>query len=272
MKTPLSIDASLSRAYDDWYHDGLTPWRELGATGKTRNILALCGGRSFARILEWGAGEGSILQRLAEAGIGSELHALEVSPSGVDAIRKRRIPGLASVELFDGYRTSFADGHFDLCVLSHVLEHVEHVRPALREIRRISKQQVIEVPCDYCIGVDTQAEHYLSYGHINVFTPSTLRFLLKSEGFAIVADRHSDLDLELRRYDAYQNHQVRRNVFSETRLRWDMLRKHLVRLRKGRRYADEFTYDAYTVLASSGTSPASSPPAPGPFDVAGRDA
>jgi hypothetical protein len=69
------------------------------------------------------------------------------------------------------------------------LEHVEFERKLLRELSRVARYQVIEVPKDYRFGVDKKVSHFLSYGHINLYTPSSLRFLLKSEGFAIVKEK-----------------------------------------------------------------------------------
>jgi hypothetical protein len=45
------------------------------------------------------------------------------------------------------------------------------------------------VPIDFSFYVDRKANHFLSYGHINIYTPSTFRFLLKSENFMIIEDK-----------------------------------------------------------------------------------
>ncbi len=71
-------------------------------------------------------------------------------------------------------------------------------RALLREIKRVAAHLAIEVPCEYSWGADEQVEYFLSYGHIDLYTPTLLRFLLRSEGFAIVKDRltRTTLDVE----------------------------------------------------------------------------
>jgi hypothetical protein len=58
----------------------------------------------------------------------------------------------------------------------------------MREIKRVSKYQFYEIPVDYSYKVDKNVSHFLSYGHINIFTPALFRFLLKSEGHNILND------------------------------------------------------------------------------------
>ncbi|HWV33863.1 MAG TPA: hypothetical protein VN038_29610, partial [Dyadobacter sp.] len=55
-------------------------------------------------------------------------------------------------------------------------------------IKRVSKYQIFEVPIDFSFYVDRKLEHFLSYGHINIYTPSLFRFLLKSENFEVIRD------------------------------------------------------------------------------------
>ncbi|MGX5854830.1 hypothetical protein ACWKW6_14350 [Dyadobacter jiangsuensis] len=54
--------------------------------------------------------------------------------------------------------------------------------------KRVSKHQIFEVPIDFSFYVDRKLEHFLSYGHINIYTPSLFRFLLKSENFEVIRD------------------------------------------------------------------------------------
>lgn len=55
----------------------------------------------------------------------------------------------------------------------------------IRGIIRVSEHQIFEIPTDFSLNVDKKANHFLSYGHINVYSPQTFRFLLKSEGLKI---------------------------------------------------------------------------------------
>jgi ubiquinone/menaquinone biosynthesis C-methylase UbiE len=95
---------------------------------------------------------------------------------------------LKEVNKFDGYKIPYSDKSFDLAMCSHVLEHVEHPRLLLREIARVSNYQFFEVPIDFSFFVDKKIQHYLDYGHINIFTPALFKFLLKSEGFEVISE------------------------------------------------------------------------------------
>ena len=148
---------------------------------------------------------------------------------------------------FDGYRLPYADKFFDLAVLSHVLEHVEYPRALLREIRRVAGYLAIEVPCDYAPGADARVEHFLSYGHIDLYTPTLLRFLLRSEGFRVLKDRLTRMTLDVVEYSYFQNSRRRRTLPAITRVR---LRHALSALcyRLAPRRMRESLASAYTAL------------------------
>ena len=179
------VNQNLQEAYKDQYSSESAIWRQLGAKQKFQNIIEITGGKTFQKVLEVGAGDGSILKLLSDNKFAQELHAVEISESGVTQIRAKNIELLKSVELFDGYKLPFGDKYFDLVILSHVLEHVEHERILLREIHRVTKQLVIEVPKDYRFGAENKLSHFLAYGHINLYTPTSLKFLLMTENFKI---------------------------------------------------------------------------------------
>jgi 16S rRNA A1518/A1519 N6-dimethyltransferase RsmA/KsgA/DIM1 with predicted DNA glycosylase/AP lyase activity len=77
--------------YEDYYEEGDSEWRWLGAIDKARNISTLCKGLPINSVIEIGAGEGSILKRLSDLGFAKEYCALEISPTGVAAIKNRDI-------------------------------------------------------------------------------------------------------------------------------------------------------------------------------------
>jgi hypothetical protein len=80
---------------------------------------------------------------------------------------------------------------------------VEHERMLIRELKRVAQYIVIEVPKDYRFGVDKRMNHFLSYGHINMYTPTSLRFLLQSEGLEILNDKLSLTDPEITRFSEF---------------------------------------------------------------------
>lgn len=181
----IAVNKNLQDAYNDQYSSESTIWRGLGAKQKFQNILDITDRKSYQKVLEVGAGDGSILKLLNDNQFAQELYAVEISESGVTQIKAKNIESLKSVQLFDGYKLPFADKSFDLVILSHVLEHVEHERLLLREIHRVTQYLVLEVPKDYRFGADRKLAHFLAYGHINLYTPTSLRFLLMTENFKI---------------------------------------------------------------------------------------
>ena len=181
----IAVNQNLQEAYNDQYSSESAIWRGLGARQKFQNILDITSKKSYQKVLEVGAGDGSILKLLSENNFSTELHAVEISESGLAQILAKNIKNLSSAQIFDGYKLPFADKSFDLVILSHVLEHVEHERLLLREIHRVTKNLVLEVPKDYRFGADRKLAHFLAYGHINLYTPTSLRFLLMTENFKI---------------------------------------------------------------------------------------
>jgi len=239
----------LAASYDEQYTDSLIEWRELGGKYKAAHILNVCRGRAFHKVLECGAGEGSILKYLDQSGAFDELFALEISASGLDQIQRRKLPRLREARQFDGYAIPYADKYFDLACCAHVLEHVEHPRLLLRELKRVSRYQVFEVPLDYSIAVDHQVGHFLAYGHINIYTPALFKFLLKSEGFGILGEKYSHTAPEATRYSWYRNLNLKPTFRRELMLQLDPLRQFLRRVRHGQAWYQEFGFSAYTCLA-----------------------
>ncbi|WP_448701695.1 class I SAM-dependent methyltransferase [Mucilaginibacter sp. AW1-3] len=194
------ISENVKTAYNSFYEEHDKGWRLLGAKYKAQRIIGISKGRVFNNILEVGAGDGSILKLLSDSGFAQQYSAVEISESGVERIRSLNIPQLKTVQVFDGYHLPFGDEEFDLVILSHVLEHVEHERMLLRELRRVAKMCLIEVPKDYRYGVDNRLQHFLGYGHINMYTPTLLRYLLLTEGFTIVNDLSSMITPDVTRF------------------------------------------------------------------------
>lgn len=241
------ISADLKTAYDNFYVGRDKQWRLLSAKYKAQNIIDVSKGNSFKKILEVGAGDGSILKYLDEWNFAEELHALEISQSGVEQINSRNIKSLKSVQVFDGYKIPFADDEFDLVVLTHVLEHVEFERMLLREIKRVAKNVVIEVPIDYRYGVDKRLKHFLAYGHINMYTPSSLRFLLQTEGFEISSDKISVITPEVTKFNAFINQKKAKTFLSELKIDAEFWLKNMLIQTGGRKTHEKFA-SAYTVL------------------------
>lgn len=248
MTTELIIRTNLQEAYDEQYTSAMTIWRELGGKYKARRITDLCVGHiAPTTVLEVGAGEGSILKYLSEWNFGEILHAVEISRSGIAAIEARQISRLISVQSFNGYELPFEDNSIDLIILSHVLEHVEYPRLLLRELRRVARYILIEVPCDFSFEVDQQVNHFLSYGHINIFLPPTLRFLLKTEGFIVVGDILALIADEVNEYSIFVNLKVPSTFVNHFKFRVRSILKRL-RFQVASPVGKQLLADSYTVL------------------------
>ncbi len=246
------LSADVKSAYDDFYLGRDEQWRMLGAKYKAKNILDLCRGHEFKKVLEVGAGDGSILQHLERMNLFPEMHALEISQSGVDQINFRKLKSLKSVNVFDGYHIPFADNEFDLVILAHVLEHVEFERMLLREIKRVTKHLIIEVPCDYRYGVDKRMKHFLNYGHINMYTPTSVRFLVQSEGFEVLADKVSMIEPEVTKFNTFINQRKAKSILTSLRIDAEYFIKKLIILLSGPRRKESFANACTLLLKKNG--------------------
>jgi ubiquinone/menaquinone biosynthesis C-methylase UbiE len=187
----ISVSHYLLENYANYYDKEDAKWRQIGAIEKAKNIITLCSNYPHDLILEIGAGDGSLLEELGERKFGQELHALEISPSGIKSIINKNIPRVLDAELFDGYNIPYRDGVFDLVVLSHVIEHVEHPRKLLYEAGRTGRLVFVEVPLEdnWRLPLDYTFD---KVGHINFYSPRTLRRLLQTSGFKILDQRISN--------------------------------------------------------------------------------
>ena len=175
----IKISDYLATNYEDYYKEGASEWRRIGALGKVGNIISQCSTLPRHSILEIGAGEGSVLKRLSDLDFGETLYALEISPSGVEAIKNKGITRLAECKIFDGYHIPYDNNRFDIAILSHVVEHVEYPRKLLYEASRVARYTFIEVPLED----NSRLPHdfvFTKTGHINFYSPKTIRYLVQS--------------------------------------------------------------------------------------------
>ncbi len=242
-----TISTSVKTAYDEFYSKHDEVWRMLGAKYKAQHIIDVCKGHTFNKVLEVGAGDGSILKLLSDNNFAPEYHAVEISESGVRHIQSRSITNLKSVQVFDGYHIPFDDNSFDLVILSHVLKHVEHERLLLRELKRVARYCVIEVPRDYKFGVDNKIKHFLAYGHINVYTPTSLRYLLLTEGLEVETDLTSMIEPEVTKFNAYINQKKSKSIAIDLKISAEYFVKNALVNVLGKKAKEKFA-SAYTVL------------------------
>jgi SAM-dependent methyltransferase len=95
-------------------------------------------GREPARILDFGGGVGNSLGFFLDAFPGSQIVLLDPSSRSLDLARKR-YPGRATFQPFDGRKIPYPEGSFDLVFAACVFHHIPadlHVA-LLREIERV---------------------------------------------------------------------------------------------------------------------------------------
>lgn len=241
------VTGTVNESYHNFYTGSDLEWRMLCAKAKAQNLIEVCKETRFKKVLEVGAGDGSILHYLNLSDFSSELYALEISQSGVELIKNRNLKNLIEVQAFDGYKIPYPDDSFDLVILAHVLEHVEHERLLIRELKRVAKFIAIEVPLDYRFGVDKRIGHFLGYGHINMYTPTLIRYLLQTEGLIIRSDKTSLIPPETTKYNEFVNKKKPNSPFKSLRIELEYYVKKALGVLLGKKRTEQFA-NAYTVL------------------------
>ena len=179
-----TIGEDIRTQYDNYYGGKeLAEWRRLGAIDKAATIVDLSKGLAITSMLDVGCGDGAVITRLAELGFATRYRGVDISSSAIAAAQARNVGG-ASFERFDGATLRFESGQFDLAVLSHVVEHLEHPRTLLYEAKRVARHVIVEVPCEHTVRLPW---NYAPdpVGHINFYTPGTIRRLLQTCGFTV---------------------------------------------------------------------------------------
>lgn len=179
----MQLSPELKNLYDDYYSGGkidLQRKRDLTAIQSVRNLKNLLPNTKFKKLLDIGAGDGNTLFILSKEDVANELSAIEISHSGIEQIKKKGIQNLVKAELFDGYTILEESSSYDIGIAMHVLEHVEHERVFLSEIARVCKLVYIEVPLEDTLSIDNAIKLSPKYGHINFYSPATLKALMES--------------------------------------------------------------------------------------------
>lgn len=193
----MSISDTVRHHYDDYYRENdLHEWRRLGAIDKVNNIADLC--QSATTVLDIGCGNGAIISRMADVGFGSAYTGLDISSSAIEAARGRRLER-ATFNVFDGDHIPFDDGSFDLVVMSHVVEHLEHPRRLIQEAARVGRRVFIEVPCEHTMRLPRDYAPD-NVGHINFYTPTTIRRLVQTCGLTVEKQLTRGVSLDVMRY------------------------------------------------------------------------
>ena len=181
--------ANISELYLDMYADGeQRAWRDAGALSKVDNVVRAYRAAALPlspRVVELGCGEGALAAELVRRSFPRSYLGLDISPSGIEEARMRAVPG-AEFRLTVGGPVPLDDGYADLAILCHVVEHLEHPRVLLYEAKRIARYVLIEVPLE--LNGRTPLDYNLdTLGHINKYTARSIRHLVQSCGFDVLA-------------------------------------------------------------------------------------
>lgn len=112
----------------------LEPLQRASEARRIEALARLLAPRAGERLMDLGCGSGWLAARCCRTG--AEVHAVDVAPRGVAAVR-RRFPEVSRFHVADVYRLPFRPSSFDALVLSEVLEHLAEPDRALAEIRRV---------------------------------------------------------------------------------------------------------------------------------------
>jgi len=185
------------KKYDSYYVDGRDDaWRRLCATTKADNIVSLCSEIPHDRIIEIGCGNGAILEELDQRQFGKSQFGIEISSSGIDQLRSKNLRSLTEARVYDGQIIPYEDGSFDLAILSHVVEHLEHPRAVLHEARRVANHVFVEVPLEHTWRLKRDFD-FNEIGHINFYTSTTIRRLLQTSGLKVIKQILTDTSREM---------------------------------------------------------------------------
>ena len=190
-------------------------WLDYGAKSKTDSIELLLRENHISplSVLELGCGTGSILRELQRRHIGTDLIGIDYSSAAIEYARsvshgiKYTQADIASTDPL------LPHDHFDVIVISHVLEHLEAPEQFLQAIHRISFGVMIaEVPLEDLpvarIKTLIRDRKKNTAGHVNFFTARSFNALLRSAGFQVSAHRRYFplSSVEAIEFGAHRNH------------------------------------------------------------------
>jgi ubiquinone/menaquinone biosynthesis C-methylase UbiE len=132
------------------------------------------------RVLEVGCDQGVLLRMIERTG--ATVHGIDVNE---DAIRRARHPRIRHAS---GEAIPFPDQSFDVCVTSHVIEHLPRPRKLLCEARRVLRPEgklILIYPWELFRGMSVIPDvlvrgvplSKLQEIHLHVFTPRSLQAL-----------------------------------------------------------------------------------------------
>ena len=181
---------------------------------------------SKIKIIEVGGGTGMILRNInhlvKEKGFKTELTFFETSKLYLQLAKKNN-PEIKKCVLGDISKpTSFKDKEFDLCLLVDVLEHIQNIQDAMREIGRISKFAIIKIPIERSISITlinlitfNKKREDLSkrVGHIHTLALSEIKKLINQNLGKIISYSFTNLGEYILKREKYKKMKFPKNFF-----------------------------------------------------------
>jgi SAM-dependent methyltransferase len=194
------------RAYSQSAADGrrFGAWRAItGAAKAERALWALQAlPREGTSVLDVGCGDGALLAELAARRPGWSLAGAEIAQAAA-RIARTNLPGV-DVRVYDGTRLPWADASFDAGLLTHVLEHVPDPRATLREVARVCRLVVVEVPLEDNLSArrGPKREHAGEIGHLQRLSRRDVHAIVAAAGLQLRAELTATLTREALRFFA----------------------------------------------------------------------
>lgn len=167
-------------------------WLRRGAVQKVDSIETLIARQKIApdSILELGCGPGAVIGEIQRRGLASRCYGVDFSEHAISLMASLYPEVHGKTADVTKAPNPFNVKDFDVVVVSHTIEHLEHPHAFLQAIRQITfKYLIAEVPLeDLLFGKLKsvfQGRSNNSAGHVQFFTQKTFRELLRRAKYRI---------------------------------------------------------------------------------------
>ena len=177
--------------YEDNYH---TCYKQRFG-GKVLTATIRLGAASFyltgsrPKCLDIGCSVGATVK--AASDLGWQASGVDISETAIKLCRQKGL----HCQVVEGIELPFADNTFDLVTHWHVIEHVEDIKSALTEWRRVLKSggiMMFETPNSDYVKAQLMGPRYAKFWtpeHLYTFNRRNMSSLLRQSGFEIVPTR-----------------------------------------------------------------------------------
>lgn len=190
---PRSFDSHKERSKR--YFDKLADRYDLSFAGKhsaalLESVLSRLSRESFDSFLDVGCGTGSLLSVISETEEGVRLAGIDIS-SGMIAVAKRRLDGMADLRVGDSEKLPWADRTFDVVTITDSFHHYPSPVGVLTEVRRVLRSKGLLIIADPWWPTPVRQLVNLSlpfvrYGDVRVYSEKAIRRILAQSGFKAI--------------------------------------------------------------------------------------